>query len=225
MFKFEDKIAEIDSAIERKRSSWRLTSISWLDFDDVKQMIRLHIFKKWSQWEQDKPIEPWLCRIVSNQVKNMLRDYYYVHARPCLRCAANTGGDSCSLYNTQCKACPIYKKWEKSKSAKHEGNIARSIYSDESCEPFIKSMCEESNIDYFKVIKLLSKKIKKEMSKEAYYVFLMMYVEHLDEEVVAKKRGYSRDPKSTTPRYRQLENFKKKYKDKLKELLNEGGII
>ena len=45
--KFEDCIEKIDLEINKRRSRWNLTALSWMDFDDVSQIIRIHIFKKW----------------------------------------------------------------------------------------------------------------------------------------------------------------------------------
>jgi hypothetical protein len=223
--RFEDRAEAINKMIEAKRSNWRLSSITWFDFDDVKQLLLIHVHKKWSQWDQLKPIEPWLSRLIANQMKNMLRDYYYVHARPCLKCAANGGGDSCLLYEIQCKDCPLYKHWDKTKGQKHELNMAQSIFSDNPDEPYLKSIVEVSHIDYPKVLKSLSEKIKRDMSKEAYYVFIMIYIENISEAEVGRKRKYKRDKNATSPKFKQIETFKKKYKEKLKELLDEGGIF
>ena len=41
----------------------------WVDFDDVCQIIRAHIHKKWDQWDQSRPIKPWLNKIIANQTK------------------------------------------------------------------------------------------------------------------------------------------------------------
>ena len=69
MYSFEDKIDKIEIALERKRSKWDLDAVAYVDYDDIKQIIMTHIYKKWHLWDQSKPVEPWLSRVVSNQFK------------------------------------------------------------------------------------------------------------------------------------------------------------
>ena len=69
--KFEDRIKEIDIEICKRRAKWNLTALSWMDFDDVSQILRIHIFKKWHLYDHSKPLAPWLNRIISNQIKNI----------------------------------------------------------------------------------------------------------------------------------------------------------
>ena len=76
--KFEECIKTIDVEINKRKNKWSLTSLAWMDFEDVSQIIRIHIFKKWSLYDQTKPLGPWLNRIISNQIKNFHR---YCHDR------------------------------------------------------------------------------------------------------------------------------------------------
>ena len=73
---FEEKSEIVIKAINKKRNKWQLTAIAWMDFDDVSQIIKLHIYKKWSMWDQSKPLEPWIGRIIANQLKNLIRNNY-----------------------------------------------------------------------------------------------------------------------------------------------------
>ena len=71
--KFEDLIEQIDLEIKKRKSKWNLTALSWMDFDDVSQILRIHIFKKWHLYDIKKPLNPWINRIISNQIKNLIR--------------------------------------------------------------------------------------------------------------------------------------------------------
>ena len=71
---YEDKKEVIDRIIEKHRYIWQLKAIAWMDFEDVAQIVRFHISKKWHMWKQDRPLEPWVSRITSNQIKNLLRN-------------------------------------------------------------------------------------------------------------------------------------------------------
>ena len=79
--KFEDVIEKIDTEILKRRGKWNLTILSWMDFDDVSQILRIHIYKKWHLYDPEKPLAPWLNRIITNQIKNLilnLQKYYNI---------------------------------------------------------------------------------------------------------------------------------------------------
>ena len=69
---FEDNITIIDAEINKRRNLWTLSSIQWMDFDDVAQIIRIHLHEKWSLYNQDKPLVPWLNKVISHQIKNII---------------------------------------------------------------------------------------------------------------------------------------------------------
>ena len=126
MYDFENKLQEIEIALERKRSKWDLDAVAYIDYDDIKQVIMTHIYKKWHLWDQSKPVEPWLNRVVSNQFKNLLRNHYGNFVRPCLRCEFNNGGDGCSKTKTsiQDNSCFEYKDWSLKKKAAYDIKLA-----------------------------------------------------------------------------------------------------
>jgi len=113
--KFEECIEIIEEEIRKRRSKWNLQSLAWMDFDDVSQVIKIHIFKKWSLYDCRQPLRPWLNRIISNQLKNLIRNNYGNFSRPCLKCAAAIESDECSLFQKQCDLCPLYEYWSKNK--------------------------------------------------------------------------------------------------------------
>ena len=112
---FEESIHLIDEEIKKRRSKWNLTALAWMDYDDVSQIIRIHIHKKWDMYDPIKPLGPWLNRIISNQIKNLIRNHYGNYSRPCLRCAAAEGDSLCEIYQKQCSSCPLFAEWEKNK--------------------------------------------------------------------------------------------------------------
>ena len=79
---FEESIDFINQEIKKRRNKWCLTSLNWIDFDDVSQIIRIHIYEKWHLYDKDKPLGPWLNRIISNQIKNLIRNNYGNYSRP-----------------------------------------------------------------------------------------------------------------------------------------------
>ena len=70
---FEDCIDIIDTEITKRKNKWNLTALAWMDFDDVSQILRIHIFRKWHLYDQTKKLTPWINRIISNQIKNLIR--------------------------------------------------------------------------------------------------------------------------------------------------------
>mgnify|MGYP003121163665 FL=1 len=98
---FEDCINIIDEEIRKRKSKWNLQSLAWMDFDDVSQIIKIHINNKWHLYDPKQPLRPWLNRIISNQLKNLIRNNYGNFTRPCLKCAAAEENDGCKLFKKQ----------------------------------------------------------------------------------------------------------------------------
>ena len=69
LFTYADKKAEIDEELKKRRHKWYLNSLGWFDFEDVEQIIRVHIHKKWDQWDQSRPLKPWMNKIITNQIQ------------------------------------------------------------------------------------------------------------------------------------------------------------
>ena len=43
--KFEDSIDIISEEIKKRKGKWTLTSIAWMDFEDISQILKIHIFR------------------------------------------------------------------------------------------------------------------------------------------------------------------------------------
>ena len=71
--KFEACINLINTEILKRKNKWTLSTLNWIDFEDVSQIIRFHIYKKWNLYDEKKPMLPWINRIISNQIKNLIR--------------------------------------------------------------------------------------------------------------------------------------------------------
>jgi hypothetical protein len=69
---FEESIDVINVEINKRKNKWSLTVLSWLDFDDVAQIIRLHIYRKWEQYNIEKP----LCPMVEPNHFQPDKEYY-----------------------------------------------------------------------------------------------------------------------------------------------------
>lgn len=218
--KFEDCIDAIDHEIRKRRNKWTLTALAWMDFDDVSQILRIHIFKKWHMYDPEKPLAPWINRIISNQIKNLIRNNYGSFTRPCLRCAAAEGSEHCMIYEAQDNSCPLYAQWEKTKKRAHDAKLPLSL---ENHTREVSSMTSDFfDIDH--AAKKLHKKMKTLLKANELQVYELLYVQNLEEEEVAKKMGYRTTEKNRQPGYKQIKNIKKAILVKVKKLLDKDEI-
>jgi len=214
---FEDSIPEIDEEIKKRKSKWKLTSISWMDFDDISQILRLHIYKKWDMYDPAKPLAPWLNRIITNQIKNLVRNNYGNYAKPCLKCAAAEGDDLCVIYDKQGSECPLYSNWEKNKKSAHDIKIPLPLDDHEH----LFSGSEQDHFSFESSIKRLNKILPQFLKPIEWKVYKYLFIENLSEEKVAKLMGYKTSEKNRSPGYKQIKNIKKSIILKVKKIISE----
>jgi RNA polymerase sigma factor (sigma-70 family) len=184
---FEESIGIIDNEIFKRRGKWHLTAISgWLDFDDLSQILRIHIFKKWHLYNPDLPLKNWLNRIISNQIKNLLRNLHSNYAIPCNRCPCNIGDNMCSLFGEISNKCPLVAKWEKSK--KHAYNVKLPLY----LENHLQEVSDRPNKEYDveQVAPLLHEKMEEVLKPLDFKIYKLLFIENKSEEEVVKNLGY-----------------------------------
>lgn len=222
LFSFEDKFDIICKAINKKRNKWHLNAITWMDFDDVTQIIKLHIYKKWSMWDQTKPLEPWIGRIISNQLKNLIRNNYTNYVRPCLSCPHNMGEDQCGLTpnGLQSNICLLYAKWEKTKKAGYDLKMPVTI---ENHRQEIESTID-CNMFSFVSVEILNNEMQKTLTCKQYTAYMMLFFEDKDEEDVAKFMGYKTNEKNRMIGYKQIKNLKKLFREKATEILSNKDV-
>ena len=230
-FSYEDKSEEIDLEIKKRRGKWFLDSLALFDFEDVEQIIKAHIYKKWHQWDQSRSLKPWINKIITNQMKNILRNNYSNFVRPCLNCpfnqsCATKGGGEASLCGftksgLQDSTCPLYAKWERTKKPAYGIKMALALenHSHEVCS------MPDQNFDILEAQDKLNQYMKKDLSAKQYQVYELLFVKHMDEEEVAKKMGYKTSEKGRKAGYKQIKNLKKIFKQKAQEILKTQDII
>ena len=219
-YSFEESIDVINAEIIKRRAKWNLTAINWMDFSDVSQILRIHIYKKWHLYDQKKPLPPWVNRIISNQIKNLIRNNYSNFARPCLKCSAAETDESCSIYNKQCNSCPLYANWERSKKNAHDTKLTVSI---ENHTQEINSIPNQ-NLDMEIGAKNIHKKMEKALKPIEWRVYKYLYIDGKDEEQTAKLMGYRTTEKNRIAGYKQIKNIKKIIILKVKKYLYNGDI-
>ena len=217
---FESRIDEIDSEIKKRRSRWRLSSLSWMDYDDISQILRIHIFKKWYLYDENKPLAPWLNRIISNQIKNLVRNNYGNYARPCLKCAAAESDSLCVIYGSQGPDCPLYVNWLRTKKAAHDLKITVPI---ESHHKEIHSQEYDVAFTEMSVVKIHNR-MKQVLKTLEWKVYNFLYIQNFSEEKTAKLMGYKTTEKNRSPGYKQIKNIKKSIIAKVKKCLRNDEI-
>lgn len=217
---YESLFALINSEIIKRKNKWNLTAINWMDFSDVSQILRIHIYKKWHLYDPQKPLAPWVNRIISNQIKNLIRNNYSNFTRPCLKCAAAEGDVGCAIYSTQCKACPLYANWEKSKKNAHDTKLTLSI---ENHHQEINDL-QINNFNMEKSAENIHTKMQKILKPIEWKVYKHLYIEGKDEEETAKLMGYRTSEKNRIAGYKQIKNIKKIIIIKVKKHLYNGDI-
>jgi len=217
---FEESISEINSEIIKRKSKWNLTAINWMDFSDVSQILRIHIYKKWHLYDHKKPLAPWVNRIISNQIKNLIRNNYSNFTRPCLKCAAAEGEEGCAIYSQQCSACPLFANWEKTKKNAHDTKLTLSI--ENHSQEINDLPVDHMNME--KTAQNIHQKMQKSLKPIEWKVYKYLYIEGKDEEQTAKLMGYRTSEKNRIAGYKQIKNIKKIIIFKVKKHLYNGDI-
>lgn len=222
-FSFEEKLEIIDIEIKKRRNKWQLNILKWMSFEDVEQIIKLHIFRKWSMWDQDKPLEPWVSRIISNQIRNLIRNNYTNYVKPCMSCPHNLGDDFCSLSSNglQNSSCDLFSIWEKGK--KHGYNIKLPLELENHSKE-IENISSES-LDFDSAIISLNEHMQHVLPENYYKAYKMLYFEKKSDEEVAKFLGYRSSEKNRKIGYKQIKNLKKLFRDKAIEILKNFDIL
>lgn len=217
---FEECIDIINECINKRRHRWTLTSISFMDFDDVAQIIRAHIFKKWHLYDQSKKLESWVTTIINNQMINLIRNVYSNHTRPCLKCEFDEGGDLCSKFGTQNTNCDLFRTWTFGKKTKHQIQLPLPMenHSNEVLE--IKA----ENIDIDRTAENIHEKMKTILKPLDWLVYYNLFILHKNEEETGKLLKFKTNEKNRFGGYKQVKNIKKRILIKIKEVLNSGEI-
>lgn len=229
--KFEDMYEIIDQVIKKRKSKWKLKAITWFDFEDIEQIIKLHIFKKWHLWDQTRAIEPWVNRIVTNQIRNIIRNNYTSFARPCLSCPFNQNreGDpgidmSCGFTPSgkQCNECPLFSKWEKVKKNAYDVKITVSL---ENHKNYFMNFESNVNYDYKKAEKKLHELMRCNLSDKHFLIYKMFFIDNLTDDQVAKMLKFKTNEKGRKAGYKQIKNLKKMLYIKAINLLKDNDLF
>lgn len=228
--KFEDKVEIIQEQIQKRRGQWYLKAVNWISWDDVSQIIFTHIHQKWHLWDQRRSLEPWLNRIISNQIKNLLRNHYSNFLRPCTSCPFNSSGsidnnnekaNTCSWTQTgyQDSSCPLFQKWERTKKSSFHINTASCIDNSEALHK------KQKDFDIDNATKKLNILMEEHLSEKHFKIYKMIHIENLDIHEAAQELGYKSNEKGRSAGYKQIKNFEKMFKTLAKKLIRDNDVI
>ncbi len=216
--KYEDYQDLIDQAVKKQKSRWRLDAIKWFDFEDVEQVVKSHIAQKWHMWDQSRPLEPWLSRVITNRMWNLIRNHYGSYIKPCSTCI-HARDELCAktLSGNQDVSCKDYAKWSKKKKFGLELKTASSLDDNE----YVANVKCSSYFDYETDIDKLNHKMRKKLGGKLYEAYYMLYFEDCSEEDVAKYMGYKLSDNNRKIGYRQVKNLKCKFQKIAIKIINQ----
>lgn len=226
MISFESRYEEIRDYIRKRRNKWQKLLPPSTEFEDVEQVMLIHIYRKWHLWDQARPMENWVNTVISNQMINVTRKNYMNYAKPCINCPHNlscggmgedyeVGLCSKTTSGAQDSECDIYAEWEKTK--KHAFNVKIPVSYENYGAEIAHS--ESDNYDYAQNVERIKGYVKPHLNEKQYKVFEMLYFENLTDEEVAIKVGYKTREKGRKAGYAQIANLKKKFKAIIKEAI------
>lgn len=218
--KFEDCIGVINEELTKRKNKWTLTSLPSVSYEDIEQIIRLHIWKKWHQYNPEKPLDRWVGTIITNQLKNLVRNNYTNYARPCLRCKAAIDSDGCAIYGKQCDNCPWFAHWKKYKEPAIFVKLPVSM-ENHSNEVLNISNSQNYPLEDMEKLHIIMKKILKTVE---WKVYKGLYIDGLSEVQIAKKIGFISNEKRGVPGYKQIFNIKKEIVKKARKYINVNGL-
>jgi hypothetical protein len=218
--KYEDYSDVIDQELSKRKNKWTLTSVNLLSWEDVEQIIRFHIFKKWHLYDAQRPIQQWISVIIANQIKNLIRNHYGNYSRPCLKCEASEGSDGCRIYEKQCESCPLYAEWKKRKEPAYNIKLPLSI---ENHTNEVRAL-QVDNDNIINQVEKIHVKMKEVLKPFEYRVYEGLFILNEDEIKLAVRLGYVTNEKGRAPGYKQIKNIKKSIIAKIKKCIKDGTI-
>lgn len=201
--------------IKKRRTRWTLISI---DFDDIIQMVMLRIIKKYHKYSKEKSeFSHWSNRVISNCIRNILRDNYTKYSRPCiLGCCHSLGGTSCAWTQsgTQCAECPLYRKWQQNKQDNFNVNQALSL--ENHIQEVHSIQVDSVPIDESK--KIIDVQMKNKLNNFEYDIYKSIFIDEKDEkEVVAALKAKGCEV--------QIRKLKEKFVNVAREIILQEDLV
>lgn len=224
MYLFEDKIEEIEELLSKSRNHWHLDAVPSMDYDDVCQIIRRHIYEKWHLWDQKRNFGPWCRTVIRNQIRNELRNNYGRFAKPCLGCPHYVSEDECAFTKSkkQDSSCDLYAEWEKKKKRIHDVKLPLSMEN----RVINNSTDLYNELNYKKSSDNLHEKVLKKIpNSQQKKIYSLLYVEGKSDQEVAEEMNFKPESGRKNARYKQIENLKARFISLAKQVLETDDVI
>lgn len=222
MLSYEECSDLIEKEIAKRRGKWTLTILRWMDFEDVAQILRAHIFKKWHLWDQERKLAPWIQRIMSRQIYNLLRNNYTNYARPCVQCKFSMGEEGCEKTPSreQCIECPLYKKWTENKQSGYHIKMPLEL-ENHTQEVFNKI---DDTINFKETMRRVSEELEKRMSKKRFAAFNILFIDGTSDEEAIKILNIKENTKNKYGQKKLLTAFKDSLQKEAKDIIKNSDI-
>lgn len=218
---FEKNIDFIKQQISKRKSTWRLSTIDW---EDVEIQLLTRIWQKFHLYrEEDGPLEHWLNRVISNFIKNLLRDNLTKFSRPCiLGCIYNLGGISCGFTKskTQCGECKLYANWQKKKESQF--NIKSSLPLENHSQEINNKQSDFIDID--KAKKVIDEKIKNKLDRRERKIYKMLFISYMTPQEVSDTLKEEDSKLYGKESYAKILEFQKKIISLSKDIIKEENL-
>ena len=226
-YTFEECATVFMAEIKKRKGRWLLDRITWIDYDDVIQIIISHLYEKWEACDQSREILKWVNKIISHQTINIIRNVWGNYRSICSQCKANEGGGTCRIYGTtQNYQCPLYETWAKSQKVYKEAiNLPTSF---EELEETHKSqlVTYHNSFQDYNTDKLFAL-IQPELTTFQWKVFSWMYIDNLEDGEIVAKLGYKAGNSVRSkklPGWKSVQKMKKLFLEKAKEVIKVNDI-
>lgn len=208
---FEECYSKIEVEIEKRRPLWSY-NYAWIDFDDIKMMIFSHINQKWHLYDDNYPLLNWVNRIISNQLKNFIRNFYGHFAPPCASCEHFFHDGNCGLYGKPNNKCELYKHWSSKKQSKF--NIRMAVTAENHQKEI--SLMPSENINFEKAFNSIKDIANKNLNPIELKVFNYLYIEHRSDLETMRLMNYKPVIIDGKKYCKQLDIIKKRIIEKIK---------
>ena len=219
---FSENYPEIQKLLASKHQRWRLKYLKSMDYDDVCQIIKVHIYKKLHLWDQKYSFGPWCNRVVCNQMINLVQKHHDSKARPCLTCPYVLPDGGCNIFGSQNSACKKFAAWEKNKAAAYYLDYGTSF--DVKAEYLEGSQSYEDTVDIEHCMENLHPHVIAKLDKIEAKVYTFIYVDGLNELEAARKMGYRTEKGRKSSGFKYIGKVERKILAAVKEVIEERGI-
>lgn len=207
----------IEREVNKRRGKWQLDSLHFVTWDDIRQVLLLHVVRKIHLWKPEiKPLPNYLHGLLGNRIKNIIRDYYGNAQNPCVRCVHNTGGERCAVFKTQNNSsCSLFSKWNISKRYKLEIAFALSQDAEIPGEEYSSLKHEltsrECNFLDFEIkIPEFNSLLKAKLRPLEWKAYTYLFIDHLSDIQTAKQLGYDTTGGKSSGGYKNILKIKTK---------------